>query len=295
MSVLIDPPSWPAHGTVFSHLVSTSSLAELHAFAEAAGVPRRAFDEDHYDVAAERYADLVERGAIEVGGAELVRALIASGLRIPARRRGPKRRSALLSRWELLVPDDPGLGRELVDRWDEPHRRYHTTTHLLEVLEALDHLLKPSDAERRDVVLLGAWFHDAVYDGEAGDDERASASLAVERLRSLRGEATAREVERLVLLTAGHDPGPGDRAGQLLCDADLAVLGSSPQDYARYSAAVREEYAHIPDDAFVAGRRSVLQRLMAFDPLYRTVEAQALWSVRAGRNLAQELASLTPS
>ncbi|WP_104116010.1 DUF4031 domain-containing protein [Arthrobacter sp. B1805] len=292
MTVLIDPPSWPAHGTVFSHLVSTSSLEELHGFADDAGVPRRAFDEDHYDVPAHRYQELVERGALEVSGTELVRSLIASGLRVPARRRAPKLRIALLSRWEALLPGDPELGRDLLDRWSEPHRRYHTTSHLLGVLEALDQLLEPADAAVREAVLLAAWFHDAVYEGAAGDDERASAALAVERLGLRTSGATAREVERLVLLTVHHDPEPGDRAGELLCDADLAVLGGRAEDYARYVSAVREEYSHIPDEAFRLGRRAVLERLMALDPLYRTARAEALWSANARRNLTGELGSL---
>ncbi len=292
MAILIDPPSWPAHGTVFSHLVSTASLEELHAFAVAAGISRRAFDEDHYDVPAQRYRELVDRGALEVSGADLVRALIRSGLRVPARRRGPRLRAALRSRWERLRPDDAALGEELLDRWNEPHRTYHSMTHLLAVLEALDRLLEPSDARLRDTVLLAAWFHDAVHHGMAGEDERRSAALAVERLRGAVDESVVRGVERLVLLTIGHDPEPGDRAGELLCDADLSVLGSAPEDYVRYTTAIRREYASVPDADFVAGRRAVLQRLMALDPLYRSDAARGLWSESAGRNLARELALL---
>ena len=63
MTVLIDEPIWPAHGTVWAHLVSDSSLAELHAFAEAAGIPERGFDNDHYDVPLERWDELVAQGA----------------------------------------------------------------------------------------------------------------------------------------------------------------------------------------------------------------------------------------
>ena len=87
MAVLIDQPMWPAHGTVWSHLVSDSDLDELHAFAERAGIPRRGFDRDHYDVPAERYAALVELGATPVGNRELVRRLEASGLRVSQRER----------------------------------------------------------------------------------------------------------------------------------------------------------------------------------------------------------------
>ena len=85
--ILIDPPRWPAHGTVFGHLVSDESLEELHAFARANGLDPRAFDLDHYDVPASLYEQLVAAGAVPVGEKELVRRLIASGLRV---RRPPR-------------------------------------------------------------------------------------------------------------------------------------------------------------------------------------------------------------
>ncbi|MFF8817446.1 DUF4031 domain-containing protein [Leucobacter sp. NPDC015123] len=85
--VLIDDPSWPAHGTLWAHLVSDDNLAELHAFAAANGIPKRGFDHDHYDVPAERHAELVAAGATHVSGHELVRRLIGSGLRVTMRER----------------------------------------------------------------------------------------------------------------------------------------------------------------------------------------------------------------
>ena len=87
MSVLIDQPMWPAHGTLWAHLVSDTSLQELHDFAAAAGIPRRGFDHDHYDVPAERIDALVAMGATRVSPKELVRRLIASGLRVKERDR----------------------------------------------------------------------------------------------------------------------------------------------------------------------------------------------------------------
>ncbi|WP_395574191.1 DUF4031 domain-containing protein [Streptomyces sp. BK79] len=85
MTVYIDPPTWPGHGRMWSHLVSDVSYAELHAFAERLGVPRRAFERDHYDIPAQRYADAVAAGAREVGSREVVRLLHRAGLR---RRKG---------------------------------------------------------------------------------------------------------------------------------------------------------------------------------------------------------------
>lgn len=84
VTVLIDRPAWPAHGTLWSHLVSDASLQELHAFAERAGVPRRAFDLDHYDVPEARYGELVALGAQPVSMRELIERLRASGLRVRA-------------------------------------------------------------------------------------------------------------------------------------------------------------------------------------------------------------------
>jgi hypothetical protein len=86
VTLWIDPPAWPAHGRLWSHLISDTSLVELHIFAAEAGLPRRACEGDHYDVPQERYAAVVAAGARPVAGRDLVRILQRSGLRIPKRR-----------------------------------------------------------------------------------------------------------------------------------------------------------------------------------------------------------------
>ena len=87
MTVLVDDPIWPAHGRLWAHLVSDANLGELHAFAAAQGLPRRAFDLDHYDVPEDALPRLLAAGAVHVGGKELTRRLIASGLRVRGRDR----------------------------------------------------------------------------------------------------------------------------------------------------------------------------------------------------------------
>jgi predicted metal-dependent HD superfamily phosphohydrolase len=289
MAVYLDPPLWPAHGTRFSHLISDTSLEELHAFAAAAGIPERAFDGDHYDVAEARYGDLVKAGAVPVEGRILVRKLIASGLRIPARRRSSSLKLPLLTRWNEVLPDHDALFLDLLDRWGEEHRRYHGRTHLLAVLEALDLLSAPARPPR--AVVLSAWFHDAVYRGVAGQDEEESARLAEDRLRHAGlPAAEVDEVARLVRLTADHRPEPGDDAGALLSDADLSVLGAEPAAYARYLADVRQDFAHIGDEDFAAGRAAVVRGLLDLDPLFHTARARGLWLEAARRNLRGELA-----
>ena len=87
MAILVDDPIWPAHGRLWAHLVSDADVEELHAFAAAHGIPARAFDLDHYDVPDDALPRLIAGGAEHVGGKELTRRLIASGLRVPARDR----------------------------------------------------------------------------------------------------------------------------------------------------------------------------------------------------------------
>jgi hypothetical protein len=87
VAILIDDARWPAHGRMWAHLVSDSSLDELHSFAAANGIPSRGFDRDHYDVPGDAHARLVAAGAEHVDGHTLVRRLIASGLRVTTRER----------------------------------------------------------------------------------------------------------------------------------------------------------------------------------------------------------------
>ncbi|MER5771464.1 DUF4031 domain-containing protein [Streptomyces sp. NPDC001985] len=89
MTVYIDPPAWPGHGRMWSHLVSDVSFGELHRFAAGIGCPPRAFERDHYDLPSDRYRDAVAAGAVEVSSREVVRLLVAAGLRRPKGRAAP--------------------------------------------------------------------------------------------------------------------------------------------------------------------------------------------------------------
>jgi hypothetical protein len=87
VTIYVDPPVWPGHGRLWSHLVSDVSFEELHSFARELGVPLRAFERDHYDIPSHRYGDVVAAGAVEVGSKELVRRLTEAGLRRPKHQR----------------------------------------------------------------------------------------------------------------------------------------------------------------------------------------------------------------
>ncbi|MGB3684902.1 MAG: DUF4031 domain-containing protein [Ornithinimicrobium sp.] len=86
MTIWVDPPTWPAHGRLWSHVISDTSLEELHAFAVAAGIPDRSFEGDHYDIPEHRHTDVVAAGAIPVSGRDVARKLAASGLRFRKRK-----------------------------------------------------------------------------------------------------------------------------------------------------------------------------------------------------------------
>ncbi|WP_055695572.1 hypothetical protein [Streptomyces prasinopilosus] len=189
-------------------------------------------------------------------------------------------------------PDPSPYADHLLARWREPQRRYHTVAHLTAVLDRVDGLEEYADDP--DVVRLAAWFHDAVYLPDRSENEERSARLA-ERALAEAGvpEAKTAEVARLVRLTVTHDPADDDRDGQVLCDADLAVLASPPSAYAAYTAAVREEYHFVPGDAFREGRTAVLRRLLDRPRLFRTPYGREHWEATARYNLRGELEMLS--
>lgn len=198
---------------------------------------------------------------------------------------------ALLERWSLLLPQRLDLGADLIVRYTDPARRYHDVRHLREVLDRAALLTATSD-ERR-TILLAAWYHDAVYDVRADDNEERSAELAQQALSEAgEGAAVVREVARLVRLTASHRVDLGDRNGAVLCDADLAVLAADEEGYATYAAAVREEFAHVDTDSFRRGRAAVLERLLALPALFSTSYGRTHWEASARHNLTAELARL---
>ena len=315
MSIYIDPPIWPAHSTVFSHLISDVSLTELHEFAAAAGISERAFDRDHYDVPAHLYEDLVRAGAKELSGAQLTRTLIASGLRIPLKERPEKIRPRLLRAWEAAfaprLEKAPAtfqqqvaeLGESLLQAWEQPHRAYHHSGHLSQMLTDLDRLYAYRTQGSTPLALvLAAWFHDAVYEGAPGEDERRSEQLANISLEPLvtAGLLSGDELQMVSLLvraTATHKlPESADLpAGyepadiQFFLDADMAILAADSARYRRYLRGVRSEYSHFDDEAFRAGRMTFLRLILGRKRIFLSEEGLQLWEEPARANLQAEL------
>jgi predicted metal-dependent HD superfamily phosphohydrolase len=192
-------------------------------------------------------------------------------------------------RWPL--PDCPDVRDELVAAYADPSRGYHDTRHLSEVLDRLDELATHGAAYDATPVQLAAWFHDAVYDGERDAEER-SAAWAEDALAPVAPAPVVAEVVRLVRLTETHSPEDADGNGCALSDADLGILAAPRERYDQYVAAVRREYAHLPDAVFSAGRADVLRSLAEKPQLFHTAYARERWEAAARANLERELGTL---
>lgn len=172
-------------------------------------------------------------------------------------------------------------------------RAYHTLHHVAEVLR----LITAWEPTPPPALLAAALYHDAVYDPRNGaENEKQSADLCRSACQSVLSEEETAEAERLILLTITHNPTPDDRNGILLTCADLWVLGGTPNDYATYAQAIRQEYAHVPDDAWRTGRARVLRTFLEREHIYpassHTPAGTDTREAAARHNLQSEIATL---
>lgn len=183
----------------------------------------------------------------------------------------------------------PDLFAALAELYRDPGRHYHSDAHVAECLRALD--AHRDLAERPEEVELAIWFHDAVYDTRRADNEEASARLAAECLTPLGIEAaTVERIAELIRWTKDHRAECPD--AELLLDIDLGILGQAPEVFERYDAAIRAEYAWVPEDPYRAGRAQVLQSFLDRERIYRTPTFRAAFERPARANLKAKLAEL---
>jgi predicted metal-dependent HD superfamily phosphohydrolase len=176
----------------------------------------------------------------------------------------------------------PETEHVLVAHYSEPHRAYHDLAHIAELLRWFDALTWESPRDVYDAIL----FHDAIYDPARGDNEERSAQLA------LAHGASPRAAE-LIRLTAKHGSiTSADRDAAQFLDADTAILGAEPAAFDAYDAAIRIEYAHVPDAAFRAGRRAFLEKMQARPRLFLTDYFHDRLDTRARANLARAISRL---
>jgi predicted metal-dependent HD superfamily phosphohydrolase len=176
--------------------------------------------------------------------------------------------------------------------YDEPHRAYHTARHIGACLRLLDEAAVTAAAEHVVEVEAALWFHDAVYDTRARDNEERSAELAVEALggAGVADDVVAR-IAAHVRATKAHVPESAD--GQLVIDIDLSILGEAPEVFARFEEEIRREYAWVEEAAYVAGRTAVLRGFAARPFIYGTPLFRERYEARARANVEASLAKLT--
>jgi predicted metal-dependent HD superfamily phosphohydrolase len=188
-------------------------------------------------------------------------------------------------------------GADLLARWTDPARRYHTTRHLVEMFWALEELEEVGEIDDRQgsIARLAAWFHDAVYDPGAawGANEADSAALARGTLQQLGiGADDIEDIDRLIQLSVSHDGDAAEPLDAAFHDADLWILSAPDERFDGYCDQVRAEYAHLPDTTYRRGRGAILEPLLHRDTIYRTSRALHRWETPARINLARELSRL---
>ncbi len=185
---------------------------------------------------------------------------------------------------------DQVLLQALVARYNEPHRHYHTLQHLDACLRHLPDLR--GLATHPDEIALALWFHDAIYDIGATDNELRSADWAVASLSSERVDAAvAQRVFALILVTR-HEVAPRTVDEQIMLDVDLAILGARAEVFDGYEGQVRSEYQTVPEALFRANRRRILQGFLARERLYHTDLFHERLETTARHNLARSIAAL---
>lgn len=177
--------------------------------------------------------------------------------------------------------------------YGEPHRRYHDLSHIADCLAELQATPGLTDAERLRLA-HAIWWHDVVYDPTRSDNEAQSADLAERDLARLGASADEiAETSRLIHLTVGHRTQDGDRMGALMVSIDLSILGRAADAYDAYAQAIAEEYAHVPEPLFRAGRAAVLGKMLASAPLFPDPAFRQRFEAAARSNLEREIARLT--
>ena len=170
---------------------------------------------------------------------------------------------------------------------------YHNLTHVQHTLVTAEQLISHSHlfANQQSAIFVALWFHDIVYDPQAADNEEQSAVYARHTLGRFSFEAAwVDEVCQLILDTKSHQPATA--AGEIVVDADLAILGADLDRYNLYAQAIRHEYSWVADDDYRRGRAQVLQHFLDRPHIYHTTYGRQLWEQPARQNLQIELTRL---
>lgn len=182
----------------------------------------------------------------------------------------------------------------VLDRYREPHRAYHDVRHVRWVVRHVRELAHGRHLVDLGAAIAAAFFHDAVYDPRATDNEAASATLASTALGEIGwGRERIAQVAEMVIGTKHHR---WDTTTSVDTDvvyaADLGVLAAEPAGYSAYVRNVRREYGHVNDSDWANGRSAVLRSFLDRDAIFAPRLELDGWELRARGNLTAELSSL---
>lgn len=188
------------------------------------------------------------------------------------------------------VPADEALLRDLVARYSEPHRKYHTMQHLEECFGKLEELR--ALARKPEEIELALWFHDAVYDTKRRDNEEKSAEWARSAVLEKGVAAPAGDRVYGLVMATRHNAVPAGTDAQILVDVDLSILGATPDRFDEYEVQVRQEYSWVPGPLFRRERRKILEDFLKRPSLFQTAQFVAAYEARARGNLERSLEKL---
>ena len=186
----------------------------------------------------------------------------------------------LLDESSTDIKSEDEIFTSLIESYSDRHRSYHNLKHIYDILNSIERV--KNIANNTKVLQFSAWFHDCIYDPQSIDNEAKSADSAVEALNQLNINCQViKVVEQIILSTKNHQPLIEGIDNLLFLDIDLAILGTTPDKYQKYSQAIREEYSYLSDRDYQTGRKKVLfqflnrERIYYTDFFYRRLETVA--------------------
>ncbi len=211
----------------------------------------------------------------------------------------------LRERWRELWTRVDGKGSgttpfsDLMARYNEPWRAYHTLNHIEAIFEEYDALrrkvgTRPSwlDCSDPRAIEMAIWYHDAVYNTAAKDNEERSAQLFQATAKAYHlNKVFTEKVSQLIVATK-HGRMSDDLSGRLLCDMDLSILGQPEAAFDEYERGVRREYGWVPERQFNEGRGAILESFLNRPAIYSTNFFQRKYEDRARKNLVRSIAQL---
>lgn len=200
--------------------------------------------------------------------------------------------SRWLKTWQPLGVTAPnGVFAQLTTLYSEPHRKYHTLQHLAECFSLYDAVT--TEPKNGPAVELAIWFHDAIYDTSAMDNEEASAVLATQTLaKAGLVQPLVALVSQLILSTRHDAVSSSSIEALVLQDVDLSILGAPASRYEEFEVQIRSEYHWVPDSIFRDRRSEILKGFLARPTIYQLPQIRAQLEQRARQNLAAAIERL---